>query len=107
MKNVPIKNQEILEALNNFLWFYNNRGIIERNYVLHGTERQRKEYVSSEYRDKVIAMNENHDGFPETIHSYALKADRIVHVNNNSVEVAEAISKYSDSSSNVTLDKLG
>jgi hypothetical protein len=96
MKNVPIKNQEILEALNNFLWFYNNRGIIERNYVLHGTERQRKEYVSSEYRDKVIAMNENHDGFPETIHSYALKADRIVHVNNNSVEVAEAISKYSD-----------
>ena len=90
MKNVPIKNQEILDALNNFLWFYDNRKMIEKNYILHGIERQREEYVSSEYRDKVIAMAEKHDGYPETIHSYALKADRIVHVNHNSAEVAGA-----------------
>jgi hypothetical protein len=95
MKNVPIKNQEILDALNNFLWYYENRDFVSENLVLHGDKNERENWTGEKYRDKIIAMDERHEGYPDSIHSYALKADRLVHIHPNSPEASKFVSRYS------------
>lgn len=96
MRDVPIKNTEILEALNNFLWYYDNRDFVKKNLVLHGSASERDRWTNSKYRDEIIAMDEKHEGFPDSCHSYALKADRLVHINPQSSESAEFVSRYSE-----------
>ena len=34
MKTIPIKNTEILGALNNFLWYYENKDIVSKTLKL-------------------------------------------------------------------------
>lgn len=81
MKNIPIKNKEILGALNNFLWYYDNRDtIVAKNLQLHGKAENRSHFCGNEYRDKIVKMDEKHDGYPEDTHSYSLKADRLHHM---------------------------
>jgi hypothetical protein len=80
MKNIPIKNKEILGALNNFLWYYENKDIVSKTLKLHGRAEDREHYVGDKYRDEIVEMDTRHDGFPVECHSYALKADRLHHL---------------------------
>jgi hypothetical protein len=95
MKNIPINNKEILKALNNFLWYYDNKEDVTSCLKLHGKPEDRKYHMSDEYRDKIIAEDTNHEGFPDHGHSYALKADRLHHVNGYAARGAEYIERYS------------
>ena len=80
MKNIPIKNKEVLGALNNFLWYYENKDVVSKNLQLHGKAEDRSYFCGNEYRDMIVKMDEKHDGYPEDCHSYALKADRLHHM---------------------------
>lgn len=95
MKNVPIKNKEILGALNNFLWYYENKDVVAKNLVLHGRPEGREQFVSEKYRDEIIAMDHAHEGYPDSCHAYALKADRLHHINQQSDQAAEFVERYS------------
>tara|TARA_R110000744_G_scaffold100510_2_gene193857 strand:+ start:1634 stop:2302 length:669 start_codon:yes stop_codon:yes gene_type:complete len=96
MKNIPIKNKEILDVLNEFLWYYDNKDFIQKNLRLHGKAKDRDFYVGAEYRDEVIAMDEKHEGFPDAGHSYALKADRLEHLKGSDSKAADLIARYSN-----------
>lgn len=101
MKNIPIKNPDILKALNNFLWYYDNKDIVARNLKLHGNPKNREHYVGAKYRDEVIAMDEKHEGYPDDVHSYSLKTDRIHYIegrekNPEAVQFIERYSKYNE-----------
>ena len=97
MKDIPINNSHVLDALNNFLWYYENRDLVQRNVVLNGSPDQRKHFMSEKYRDEIIAMDEKHEGFPDAGHSYALKHDRIqpLPTRSNHPEFTSLIERYS------------
>lgn len=96
MKNIPIKNPDILKALNNFLWYYDNRDIVAENVHLSGNPSQREHFMNKKYRDEIIAMDERHEGYPDGGHSYALKYDRITFVEGKEKTpvAADFISRY-------------
>ena len=96
MRDIPIKNPDILKALNNFLWYYDNREIVQNTLELHGNANQRERWTGSKYRDEVIAMDEKHEGFPDSTHSYALKLDRLVFASGKrqSPEAKDFIERY-------------
>lgn len=77
MKDVPIENKDVLAALDNFLWYYENKDIVAKTLRLHGEPDKREHYISAKYRDSVIAADERHEGFPEDCYAYALKSDRL------------------------------
>lgn len=102
MKNIPIVNKEILQCLDEFLWFYDNIELVKRNCRLNGRGLDRKWFVGEEYRDEIVRMAERHDGYPETTRGYNLKADRLELLSdNNNEEVAELISRYNNMNSNL------
>lgn len=87
--DVPIRNPEILDALNHYLWYYENRGYVEKALHLEGGKNPRgtrEKYTNSEYRDKIMKMHEAHEGYPDGILGYALKCDRQQHKKNLSSE---------------------
>lgn len=97
MRDIPINNTEIMNALNKFLWYYDNRDLVQRNLVLHGNAERREHFVGAKYRDEIIAMDGRHEGFPDSVHAFALKADRMHHLqgSENDIEVANLIERYS------------
>tara|TARA_A200000159_G_scaffold151944_1_gene162488 strand:+ start:1147 stop:1815 length:669 start_codon:yes stop_codon:yes gene_type:complete len=95
MKNIPIKNKEILEALKQFEWYYENRDVVQSNLVLHGNPEERRKWCGGKYRDQIIAMNEKHEGYPDHCHSFALKADRLHHINKEGNLAAQFVERYS------------
>ena len=66
-----------MDALNKFLWYYDNRELVSKTLRLHGSADDRRHFVGSKYRDEIIAMDERHEGYPDSTHSYGLKHDRI------------------------------
>lgn len=94
--DVPINNKYILESLDKFLWYYDNLDLIKQNLRLHGRADEQDKYTNSDYRDRIIRMAERHDGYPEECHSYALKVDRLAHLNESKHETrAMFVEKYS------------
>ena len=96
MNNIPIKNKKILEALNNFLWYYDNKDIVAKNLKLHGKAEDRQYFVSDEYRDKIIHMDEKHDGFPECGHNWGLKCDDHQVLEGHDTERVELMEKFNN-----------
>jgi hypothetical protein len=98
MKDIPINNPDVLKALNNFLWYYENKDIVARNLKLHGEAKDRKYFMSEKYRDEIIAQDTAHEGFPDAGHSYALKADRLHHIEGreSNPEAAGFVTRYSE-----------
>lgn len=77
--DIPIKNSEVLECLNNFsdYYFNNKRDVVTKTIKGHlEFKPRRKEFMSDEYRDHIISQSEKHDGFPEACYGYNLKAER-------------------------------
>lgn len=103
MKNVPIKNPDVMDALNKFLWYYDNRELVSKTLRLHGSALDRRHFVGSEYRDEIIAMDERHEGFPDNTHSYALKHDRIDFLGDKhkSPDAVNLLQKYGECNDNL------
>lgn len=102
MKNIPINNSAVLESLNDFKWFYDNKSIVQKNVNLSCENHDRERWISKEYRDDVIKQDGNHEGYPDAMRGYALKADRINPSKNTSnSEFANLISKYNEFNTNL------
>ena len=99
MKNIPINNSEVIKCLDNFLWFHKNP-IVSNNLRLNGVGLNRKDFVEPEYRDRIIAMDDRHDGYPEAIRSYNLKAEKFDCIHRpeerNHSEVATLYAKFNE-----------
>jgi hypothetical protein len=76
MKSVNIKNKEILEILNDFIgiWWDKRESNLTKFY-LSGKNKNRDDYISDAYKNKIMNMAEFHDGFPEKINAYSLKTE--------------------------------
>ena len=96
MIDVPIKNKEVLSVLDRWLWYYDNREDLKKVVRLHGKSTERDFYVGKKHRDEIIAMDTNHEGFPDSVHGYSLKSDRIEFVKGNNPENANYIAKFSE-----------
>ena len=72
MLDIPINNTDILESLNKFLWFHDNR-YYEGWKVLGGSQ-HRHHYVGDSHKETIIGMGRKHDGFPESGHYYNFMA---------------------------------
>lgn len=95
MKDIPIKNPEVLEVLNKFLWFYDNKDIVAKNLRVHSDANKRSHFVGEKYRDEIIAMDDRHEGFPDECRGYGLKTDRIHTVDRaDNSEVASIVKQY-------------
>jgi hypothetical protein len=97
MKNVPIKNPDVLDALNNFLWYFDNRDTVEKHVKLECAGHKREDYVSTKFRDNIIKQDYAHEGYPDAMRGYNLKGDRISKLpEGDNGEFANLISKYND-----------
>jgi hypothetical protein len=75
MKSVNVVNKDIVEILNEFkgLW-KDNIELMEKTVRLDSKDAVREEYISEEYRNKIINMGTSHNGFPEKLKGYSLKS---------------------------------
>lgn len=74
MKSVNIKNREILTILDEFinLW-WDKRETDLQKFHLGAKNLNREDYISNEYKLKIMNMGSYHDGFPEKLRAYSLK----------------------------------
>lgn len=78
MKSVTIRDPQILEILEEFkdLW-YNDLDNFEKHMLPMGAavpdKENREYYISDAYRDKIMNLGEDHNGFPEVLFGYSLK----------------------------------
>lgn len=96
MIDIPINNKDVKQALDNFLWYYNNREVLSKEVHLHGEAKDRSHWVGTKHRDEIIAQDTNHEGFPDAVHGYSLKSDRIQFVERNNPNNASYISKFGE-----------
>ena len=64
MRDIPINNPYVKEALNNFLWYYDNKDLVMKTIRPDGEENKRKDFTSKEYCDKIVSMGKSHNGYP-------------------------------------------
>ena len=65
MKDIPINNPDVLETLNKFLWFYDERNKEIRKCKMWCNNEDRKHFIGDEYRDTIMSRGSIHNGFPE------------------------------------------
>jgi len=76
MKIVEIGNVELLDILDDMVdLFHHKYTPAQTNNLIGDPNDNAQDWVSDEYRDKIIAMGTDHDGYPENARSYALKPD--------------------------------
>ena len=96
MRDIPINNPYVKDALNNFLWYYENKDLVIKTIRPDGEESKRKDFTSKEYRDKIVSMSQIHNGYPESMHAYSLKGDKLESNIKDNTYAAEFIKRYSD-----------
>lgn len=96
MRDIPINNSYVKKALDNFLWYYDNREIVQKSLRLSGVKDDRDYYVGDEYRDHIISLGTKHDGYPDHGRSYALKADRIEDITTDPKIISDYIKRYNE-----------
>ena len=72
---IPINNSEILETLNKFLWFYDEREKEIAKCVIFNEGKDRDYFTGDEHRDSIMSRGSIHDGFPEKGKFYSFKTD--------------------------------
>jgi len=74
MKSVDIKNKDILNILNEFidLWWDKKETDLQKFY-LGAKEENREDYISDEYKIKIMNMGSFHNGYPEKLRGYSIK----------------------------------
>lgn len=83
MKSVNLKNQEVLETLDKMkdIW-WKEKEVLQEYYHLNSPEANREDYISEEYREKIMHMGSAHDGYPEKLKGYNLKLSGLHQENN-------------------------
>ena len=72
---IPINNSEILETLNKFLWFYDEREKEIAKCELFNEGKDRDYFTGDKHRDSIMSRGSIHDGFPEKGKFYSFKND--------------------------------
>jgi hypothetical protein len=99
MKSVNIKNKEVLEILNEFLdiWWDKKETDLTKFY-LPAKDVNRDDYISNEYKLKIINKGSFHNGFPEKLRGYSIKIDidgnpnlSDLEINKNYIEINEKL----------------
>ena len=96
MRDIPINNPYVKEALNNFLWYYENKDLVMKTIKRIGNTKSRKHFTSKKYLDNLVFMGRDHNGYPEDMCSYELKADKLKSNIKDNTHAAELIKRYSD-----------
>jgi len=61
-----------------------------------GNTKSRKHFTSKKYLDNLVFMGRDHNGYPEDMCSYELKADKLESNIKDNTHAAELIKRYSD-----------
>jgi len=96
VRDIPINNPYVKEALNNFLWYYENKDLVMKTIKRIGNTKSRKHFTSKKYLDNLVFMGRDHNGYPEDMCSYELKADKLKSNIKDNTHAAELIKRYSD-----------
>jgi hypothetical protein len=96
VRDIPINNPYVKEALNNFLWYYENKDLVMKTIKRIGNTKSRKQFTSKKYLDNLVFMGRDHNGYPEDMCSYELKADKLKSNIKDNTHAAELIKRYSD-----------
>ena len=72
---IPINNSEILETLNKFLWFYDEREKEIAKCELFHEGKDRDYFTGDKHRDSIMSRGSIHNGFPEKGKFYSFKTD--------------------------------
>ena len=75
MKDIPINNPEILETLNKWLWFYDEREGEIAKCKIYCYNEDRDYFTGDKHRDSIMSRGSIHNGFPETGHYYSFKTN--------------------------------
>jgi|TARA_B110000908_G_C10263131_1_gene460905 hypothetical protein len=67
MIDVPINNKELIEKLDKFLWFYEERENLQKYTHVTGEGSSRNEWVSEKYLEEIQLQGHEHEGFPDKI----------------------------------------
>jgi len=71
MKNVVIKNTEVLDALDEYKDFLMRGDIDDHLFLMAEDKKEDREYYTGpEFLKKVISQGENHGGYPDVMRSY-------------------------------------
>lgn len=81
MIDVPIKNQELLDILDEWVWFYDNREDVEKYIKLKGSNQDMSKWTCEEHRDAIVMEGVQHEGYPECLRGYTLEAHKILNHN--------------------------
>lgn len=90
MKEITIHNRDLLESLNESLWFYNHRSELDGIKPQSWRERdQRDWWISEQYLDEVVQSGTRHEGFPEQLHGFNMRdMDSKIHTNDHALPYA-------------------
>ena len=91
MLDIPINNPEILQSLNKFLWFYDERNKEISKCRLWCNSKEREHYTGDKHRDSIMSRGSIHNGFPENGNYYSLKTD---HENSSKALTTKVIENY-------------
>jgi hypothetical protein len=77
MKSVNLANKEVLEELNKLkdLWWADREHLSDYCH-LNCSDFNREEWISDEYKNKIMGMGSAHDGFPVALKAYDLKVHK-------------------------------
>lgn len=81
MIDVPINNEELIETLDKFLWFYKEREKIDK-YIRVTCEEdvgQKERWTTEKHLNEIMDQAEGHEGFPDYLVAYQLDAEKIIH----------------------------
>lgn len=83
MRNIPIKNKELLGILDKFIELRTSDVESFEKYLhlmcLEDKQEEPDKYISDEYLQEVIEMGREHDGFPKSMHGYEFRTNHNTH----------------------------
>jgi hypothetical protein len=90
MRSVTIKNETVLKILNEFkdLW-WEKKDTDLKKYHLNSNDANREDYITEGYKNKIMGMGSLHNGFPEKLKGYSLKAESISGINRYDKTISE------------------
>lgn len=77
MQRIEIKNQNVLDILDEFRYTYFEKYSVSNICQRTGNPAAREYYVSDKYRDEVISMGTNHEGFADFGYAYMIKPSHL------------------------------
>lgn len=77
MIDIPIKNRELLEILDGWLWFYNNREDIKKYIRLKGSDLKMEDFTSETHLNDIVHQGQLHEGYPDALRGYSLEGHKL------------------------------